>query len=75
MARVTFKGPLLAAGTAVTANGQEIGMIGSSYFGHALAMLRLDKARDALAAGHALTAGGVPLTLVDAPQEPDGERH
>ena len=72
VARVTFKGPLLATGTPVTANGQAIGAIGSSYFGHALAMLRLDKAREALAAGYAIMAGSVPLTLVDTPQEADG---
>ena len=72
VARVNFKGPLLAAGTPVTAGDQEIGAIGSSYFGHALAMLRLDKALDALAAGRMLMAGSVPLTLVDAQQEPGG---
>lgn len=65
VARVAFKGPLLEAGAKVMAGETEIGVIGSSYFGHALAMLRLDKAAEALAAGHELTAGGVPLTLVD----------
>lgn len=64
VARVTFKGPLLAPGTKVMAGETEIGSIGSSYFGHALAMLRLDKAADALAAGQALMAGDVRLALV-----------
>ena len=37
---------------------------GSSADGHALAMLRLDRAEEALAAGHALVAGAVTLRLV-----------
>ena len=65
VSRVTFKGPLLAQGTPVTAGGLEIGVIGSSYFGHGLAMLRLDKAGAALAADVPLLAGSVALTLID----------
>lgn len=72
VARVTFKGPLLDAGVRVMAGQTEIGVIGSSYFGHALAMLRLDKAAAALAAGHALMAGNVALTLVDDAGKPGG---
>ena len=72
VAQVTFKGPQLVAGTRVTAGGQDIGTIGSSYFGHALAMLRLDKAQEALATGQRLMAGDVPLSLADAGGKPGG---
>jgi tRNA-modifying protein YgfZ len=73
IARVAFKGPMLEPGTPVTAGDQEIGTIGSSYFGHALAMLRLDKAREALAAGTPLMAGKVLVTLVDGVAESGGD--
>lgn len=72
VARVTFKGPMLASGTKVTAGGQDIGTIGSSYFGHALAMLRLDKAAEALTAGQALLAGQTVLTLCEPPGKSGG---
>jgi folate-binding protein YgfZ len=52
------------AGAAVTAGGKPIGTFGSAAKGHALALLRLDRAEDALAAGNALTAGAVTLHLV-----------
>ena len=52
------------AGAAVTAGGKPVGTFGSSAAGRALALLRLDRAEDALAAGQALTAGAVTLRLV-----------
>jgi folate-binding protein YgfZ len=52
------------AGAAVTAGGKPVGTFGSAAKGHALALLRLDRAEDALAAGNALTAGAVTLHLV-----------
>jgi folate-binding Fe-S cluster repair protein YgfZ len=52
------------AGAAVTAGGKPVGTFGSAANGHALALLRLDRAEDALAAGNALTAGAVTLHLV-----------
>ena len=50
-------------GTPVTAGERTIGTLGSSAHGRALAMLRLDRTADALAAGAALSAGGVAMRL------------
>ena len=41
-----------------------VGTFGSSAGGHGVAMLRLDRVADALAAGAPLTAGGVAVNLV-----------
>lgn len=60
---VRVMGPLPAPGTAVTADGNEIGHMRSGRDGRALALLRLDRYAAARAAGGALTAKGVPLEL------------
>ena len=52
------------AGTGVTAADKPLGTFGSSAGGRALALLRLDRAADALAAGNPLSAGGATLRLV-----------
>jgi hypothetical protein len=49
------------AGMPVTAGDKIIGTLGSTAQGRGLAMLRLDRLEDALAAGTPITAGGVPL--------------
>jgi folate-binding protein YgfZ len=51
------------AGTPVTAGDKPIGMLGSTAQGRGLALLRLDRAAEALAAGQPLMAGGVELRL------------
>ena len=61
---VAYEGFAPDAGAAVTAAQKPVGTFGSSAGGRALAMLRLDRAEDALAAGHALVAGAVTLRLV-----------
>ncbi len=61
---VAYEGFAPDAGAAVTAAGKEVGRFGSSAAGRALAMLRLDRAADALAAGEALVAGAATLQLV-----------
>jgi len=43
---------------------KQVGTFGSSAGGRALAMLRLDRAEDALTAGHALVAGAATLRFV-----------
>jgi folate-binding protein YgfZ len=60
---VAYEGFAPDAGAAVTAAEKQVGTFGSSAEGRALAMLRLDRAEDALAAGHALVAGAVTLRL------------
>jgi folate-binding protein YgfZ len=50
-------------GTAVTAGDKSIGTLGSSAKGRAIALLRLDRVTEALAAGVTLTAGAATLRL------------
>ncbi len=61
---VSFDGFAPEAGTPVNAGEKSIGTLGSSAQGRALAMLRLDRTADALAAGAPLVAGGVEMRLV-----------
>ncbi len=74
---VTYDGAAPIGGVPVMAGEKEIGMFGSAAHGHGLALLRLDRAADAQAAGTPLTAGGVPIRPVkpdwaqfDWPQAP-----
>ncbi len=67
MVSVRFDGPAPAAGAAVTAGDKSIGMLGSAANGQGVALLRLDRAAEALAAGIPLVAGGVELRLVKPP--------
>ncbi len=60
---VNYDGAAPAVGVTVEAGGKEIGMFGSAANGKGIALLRLDRAGDALAAGHGLVAGGVPISL------------
>ena len=52
------------AGTPVVAGERSVGTMGSSAQGRGLAMLRLDRVADAMAAGTALVAGGVEIRPV-----------
>lgn len=60
---VRVTGPLPAPGTAVTADGSEIGHVCSGRGTRALALLRLDRYASARAAGSTLTADGATLEL------------
>jgi folate-binding protein YgfZ len=53
-----------ARGSAVTADGKQMGLMGSAAGRHGLALLRLDRVDEALAGGASLLADGVPLKLV-----------
>jgi folate-binding protein YgfZ len=61
---VAYDGFAPEAGMAVMAGDRNVGTLGSTAGGRGLAMLRLDRAEDALAAGTPLAAGGVPLRIV-----------
>jgi tRNA-modifying protein YgfZ len=63
--RLVVDGPSPEIGSDVVADGKSVGTLGSSRAGHALALLRLDKVSDALGRGSALSAGGIPVRLVD----------
>ena len=51
------------SGTEVRANDRPIGLLGSVSGTDAIAIVRIDRVRDALDAGHAITADGVALSL------------
>jgi folate-binding protein YgfZ len=57
------EGPLPAAGTEVTAGGKPLGTLGSSAGNTGLALVRLDRAREAIDAGTPILAGDATLTL------------
>jgi tRNA-modifying protein YgfZ len=61
---VAYDGFAPEAGMAVMAGDKNVGTLGSTAGGRGLAMLRLDRAEDASAAGTPLTAGGLPLRIV-----------
>jgi tRNA-modifying protein YgfZ len=52
------------AGAPVKAGDKPLGMVGSTANGRGIALLRLDRAADALAAGTPIVAGTTPLRLV-----------
>lgn len=56
-------GPLPPPGTSVEADGVAIGTLGSVSGASGLALIRLDRAEQALARGTALVAGGVKIAL------------
>jgi folate-binding protein YgfZ len=53
----------LMAGAAITAGDRPIGALGSAADGAAIALVRLDRAKEAMDAGTAVQAGGTPVTL------------
>ena len=67
---VAYDGAAPEAGAAILAGEKSVGTMGSAANGHGLAMLRLDRVADALAAGQKLVAGGVELR----PRKPDWAR-
>ena len=65
VARVKLAGPAPAPGTPVLDRELPVGALGSSSGREALALLRLDRAEEALAAGRRLSAGGVGIALAE----------
>ena len=54
---------LPASGTEIAANGRAIGTLGSTADGKGLAILRIDRVKDALDAGAPIEAGGVAISV------------
>jgi folate-binding protein YgfZ len=54
---------LPAPGSSVTANGKTVGTLGSTCGGRGLAILRIDRVKDALDAGVAIETGGARLSV------------
>jgi tRNA-modifying protein YgfZ len=65
VARVKLAGPAPAPGTPVMDGELALGALGSSSGREALALLRLDRAEEANAAGRTLSASGVRLALAE----------
>jgi tRNA-modifying protein YgfZ len=61
---VRFDGTALEAGATVMAGDRQLGTIGSAAGGRGVALLRLDRADEAIAQGEILSAGTVPIHLV-----------
>src|SRR3979411_2045714 len=63
--RIILDGPAPEPGAAILAGDNPVGTIGSTAGQNGLALIRIDRAADALAAGVALTAGGLAIRLAD----------
>ena len=63
---IAFEDFAAEAGSPVMAGDKSVGTMGSSSGKNGLALLRLDRVEDALAAGVTLTAGGIPFRLRDS---------
>jgi folate-binding protein YgfZ len=63
--RVILDGPSPEPGAAVLAGEKPVGTMGSTAGQHGLALLRVDRAADALAAGIPLTSGGLSVRLAE----------
>jgi folate-binding protein YgfZ len=63
--RIVLDGPAPEPGAAVLAGDKPVGTMGSSAGHHALALIRIDRAADALEAGTPLTSGGLAIRLAE----------
>ncbi|MGA2055671.1 MAG: folate-binding protein [Bradyrhizobium sp.] len=63
--RLLLDGPAPEAGSAITAGDKSVGTMGSAADGHALALIRIDRAGEASEAGTPLTAGGLSIRIAD----------
>lgn len=63
--RVMLDGPAPEPGAAILAGDKPVGTMGSAAGSHGLALIRIDRAADALQAGVPLTAGGLAIRLAE----------
>jgi folate-binding protein YgfZ len=63
--RVMLDGSAPEPGAAVLAGDKPVGTMGSAAGSHGLALIRIDRAADALQAGVTLTAGGLAIRLAE----------
>ena len=61
---VRYDGAAPQAGAAIIAGARPVGTLGSAANGYGVALVRLDRAAEALSHGDTLAAGGVPIRLV-----------
>jgi folate-binding Fe-S cluster repair protein YgfZ len=55
--------PLPAPGTEIRAGGRTLGLLGSVSGDNGLAIVRIDRVKDTMDRGDAITAGDVPVNL------------
>jgi folate-binding protein YgfZ len=63
--RVLLEGAAPEPGTALLAGEKSVGTMGSSANGHGLALIRIDRASEALEAGTPLASGGLAVRVAD----------
>jgi folate-binding protein YgfZ len=63
--RVMLDGPAPEPGTVILAGDKSVGTMGSAAESRGLALIRIDRAADALQAGVPLTSGGLAVRLTD----------
>jgi tRNA-modifying protein YgfZ len=63
--RIVLDGPAPETGSAVLAGDKPVGTMGSSAGDRGLALIRIDRAAEALAAGTPLTSGGLAVRLAE----------
>ncbi|MGZ5875038.1 MAG: CAF17-like 4Fe-4S cluster assembly/insertion protein YgfZ [Bradyrhizobium sp.] len=63
--RIMLDGPAPEPGAAILAGDKPIGTMGSTAGHHGLALIRIDRAADALEAGTPLTSGGLAIRLAE----------
>jgi folate-binding protein YgfZ len=66
--RVMVDGPAPEPGAVVLAGDKSVGTMGSTAGEEGLALIRVDRATDAIAAGVPLTAGGIAIRLAEGEQ-------
>jgi hypothetical protein len=69
--RILLDGPAPETGSAILAGDRPVGTMGSAADHHGLALIRIDRASEAMAAGLPLTAGGLAVRIA----EPDELRN
>ena len=63
--RVVLEGSSPEPGTAILAGDKPVGTMGSTAGHNGLALIRVDRAADALAAGMRLTSGGLAIRVAE----------
>lgn len=63
--RLLLDGPAPEVGSAILAGDKSVGTMGSAADGHGLALMRIDRAGEALEAGTPLTAGGLSIRITE----------
>src|ERR1700728_1602892 len=63
--RVLLDGPAPEPGSTILAGDKAVGTMGSAADHHALALIRIDRANEALEAGTPLTAGGLSIHIAE----------